>query len=180
VDAGDLAEFAGLDHLHDTPVIGEVVVDVIPHLRNPAVVQRRVGDGAALSHTVAERFLDKHIFSRLEGCHRRDGVPVVGCDHRDGVDLFVLEELSEVAESLGLIALGLFDDADGAVEVALIDIADGGDSNIILLQKLVQAVESLAAHPNTTRDNLIIRTSGGNCRPAERCERRCATQRSEK
>ena len=113
----DLAERAGLDHLHDAPVRRPIVVDVVAHLGDALVLERGGHHGAAFADGVGQRLLDEDVFAGLAGVDGGQRVPVVRRGHHHGVEIFALQQLAEIVELLGLVALRLFDGRRGGVEV---------------------------------------------------------------
>ena len=99
-------------------------MDVVPHLGDAFVLERRGHHGASFADGVRERLLDKHVLARLAGLDGGQRVPVVRRGHHHGVEIFALQQLAEIVELFGLVALRLLDGRRGGVEVLLIEIAD--------------------------------------------------------
>ena len=133
VHTRDASERAGLHQLDDAPVVGVVVVDVIAHLADALVFERRIGHHPAFGHAIAQRLLDEDVLARLERPHRRNRVPVIGRDDDDRIDLAIFEHAAEVAEGFRLVPADLLDLGDRAIEVIAIDVADGRDAGVGVL-----------------------------------------------
>ena len=143
------------------------------------MVQRCVGHGAALGHTVAEGLLDEYIFSRLKGAHRGDCMPMIGRDDRYCIDLLDIEQPAKIAESLRLVPFLFFDQGDGPVEMPLVDIADSADANLGMQHEFLQAAGSLAAYADHSHDDLIVGIFGGPRRPIQRRQRSANSERAD-
>ena len=150
-----LPERAGLYHLHDAPVGGPVVVDVVPHLGNALVFECRGHHGASFADRIRERLLDKNVLARLAGLYGGEGMPVIRRGHHHGVEVFALQKLAEVVERFGLVPLRLLDSRHGGIEVLLIEIADCRRGHVGVLHELIEARCSLAAQPDEADLDLV-------------------------
>ena len=160
----DLAQRAGLNHLHDAPVGGPVVVDVVAHLRDALVLVRRGHHGAAFADGIGERLLDEDVLAGAAGVDEGQRVPVVGRPHHDGVEFLALQQLAEIVERLGLAPLRFFDRGGGAIEVRLVQIADGGGVHVRLPHELVEPRGALAAESDEADLNLVARRAPSDSR----------------
>ena len=156
----DLAQRAGADHLHDAPVGGAIVVDVVPHLGDALVLERGGDHGAPFADGIGQRLLDKYVLARLAGMDGGEGVPVVGRGHHHGVQVFALQQFAEVVERRGFPPLLLFDYCRGAIEVLAIKIADRGRIDVVLLHEFVEAICSLTAQADETDFPIFWRGGG--------------------
>ena len=136
-------------------------MDVVTHLADALVLERRVGHCAPFGDAVAERFLDEYVFAGLEGVNRRDRVPVVRSDDYDRVDFFQIEQAAVVTEVLRLWPARFFNCGRGAVEMAPVHVADGRDPNVLLLQELLQPSRTHAAHADHSQNDLVVRALRG-------------------
>ena len=157
----DLAQRAGLDHLHHAPVRGEIVVYVVPHLGDALVLQRRGDHGAAFADGVRQRLLHEHVLARLAGLDGGQRVPVVRRGHHHGVEIFALQQLSEVVVRIGFVALRLFHRRHGGIEMLLVEIADGRRDHVGLSHELIEARCPLASQPDEADLNLVARRRRG-------------------
>ena len=66
-------------------------------LDHSLVSPRRRNHPAPFAHEQRQRLFHIHVFSRRAGQHRHQCMPVVGRRDDHGIDIFVLEQLSEVA-----------------------------------------------------------------------------------
>lgn len=132
----DPSQLPALHPLHYPTVIRDIVVDVIPHLSDPAVARGRVDHGASLGHAVAERLLHEYVLARLAGADGRERVPVVRRDHDDGVDVGLVQQLSEVAKRLRHPLSPLPDEGDRLLDVVGVHVADGADHPSLVMMKM--------------------------------------------
>src|SRR6266576_776463 len=84
--------------------------------------------------------------SPIQSPYCGDGVPVVGRNNRHRVDFLDREQLAEITEGLRLVTLLPFDQCDGAIEMASVDVANGSDADIGLLHEFFQTACALVAH----------------------------------
>jgi hypothetical protein len=115
VDASNLAKLSGLHQLDGAAIVRQVIVDVVTHLADALVLERRVGHCAPFSDAVAERFLDEHVLACLEGVNRRDCMPVVRGDDYHRIDFFQIEQPAVVSEVLRRRPARFFNCGYGAV-----------------------------------------------------------------
>ena len=82
-----------------------------------------IDDAVAFFNGVAERLFDIDVFAGADGVDEHSGVPMVRCGDDDGVDGFVVEELSVVFLTLGTGG----GDLEACLDVWRVDVADRGD-----------------------------------------------------
>src|SRR5205823_8912247 len=107
-------------------------------LNDALVAARRLDHAAALGDAKRQRLLDVDVLAGLAGVDGHQGVPVIGSADDDGVEVAAFEKLAVVAESLRIAANLL----GGEVDIRLIDIADGDNIGVLVLQ---EGVEHLVA-----------------------------------
>src|SRR5262249_15210489 len=93
------------------------------------------------------------VLLRLAGVDGLQGVPVVGRTDNDGIEVLAIEELAVFAELLGFAA----DLLRGEVEVGLVDVADGGDLAVLVLQEGVEDLIAAVAQPDDPQPEAFIR-----------------------
>src|SRR5207249_4129711 len=90
----------------------------------------RLNDLAALPDVMGDGLLDIDVFACLNGPDGRQRMPVVGRGDGDHVDGFILQQLSDVGETVH--AGGLGGEAfDAAIENVTVHIAQGGHPNVL-------------------------------------------------
>ena len=77
---------------------------------------------------------------------------MIGRGDADGVDGFVGQDLAEIADTLGVAVGG----GDGALEVGLVDIADRGRDEILLLHRDLEIAAAHGAHADEPHADLVI------------------------
>ena len=157
IDARDFAERAGLDDFHDAAVGGPVVVDVIAHLRDALVLESRGHHGTPFADGIGEGLLDEDVLAGLAGMNGGQRVPVIGRGHHHGIEIFALQELSEIVELLGLVALRLLDGRGCGFEMRLVEIADRGGNHVGMAHEFVEARSALAAQADEADLDFVAR-----------------------
>ena len=133
---GDLPQFAGLHDFNDATVVVVVVVDVISHLADTPVIERRVRHRSSFRHAIAQRLLYEYVLAGLERHYCRNRMPVVRCHNRNRVQLFHVEQPPEVSETLRLVVLFLLNDSKCAINVGPIHITNSSDPDIGKFEEL--------------------------------------------
>ena len=123
-----------------------------PGLANPPVPLHRLDHRAPFRDAQRGGLLDIDILPGLAGVDGLQGVPVVGRGDDHGVHVLQLEELAVVLEPLGVGA----DLLRGKVEVGLVDVADGDDLSVALLEKGVQHLVAAVAHADEAEAHAVV------------------------
>ena len=119
LDLLDLADAAVPHQLAgEAEFAAELAALLAADLENPAGVLGDLDHGLALVDGEGERLLAVDVLLFAHGLDGDEGVPVVGHGDGDGVDVRVVQQLSEVLVALGVEAV-LFHDGQAAVEVGL-------------------------------------------------------------
>ena len=143
------------------------------NLDDPIVLAGRLDHRPAFDDRHRERLLDIDILARLAGGDHLDRVPVVGrCDH-DGVDILAIEDRPEVLDPRDVaLELGHLGDALAqtgksriepivvAVEIRLINVAEGDDLGIRVGQKALQELAAAIAHADEAQPDLVVGPHG--------------------
>ncbi len=121
-------------------------------LANPPMALDRLDHRAPFGDAQRDRLLDIDILARLAGVDGLQGVPVVGCGDDDGVHVLEFEQLAVVLEPLGAGA----DLLRREVEVGLVDVADGDDLGVGLLEEAVEHLVAAVAQADEAEADAVI------------------------
>jgi hypothetical protein len=169
VNPCDLPQLSGANHLDDAAIIRQIVMNMVPHLRNAFVVERAVGHGSPFRYAIAQRFFDKNVFARFERLNRGNCVPMIGRHNGHRVDLLQFQELPDIAKFLRRLPARSTDDLNRTIGVPLVDVTDGRDAHIRVLEEAFQPARSLAADTDHAEDDLIVRALRCESRPDKGC-----------
>ncbi len=141
------------------------------YLRNALRLFRDLHHPPAFGDRQRQRLLHVHVLARPAGVDEHQGMPVVRCGDRDGVDIFRVEQLSVVVVFRGLGARL----HNGEVHVAVLKIADSDRLLIAVFEKSVVHLIAAIAEPDVAHADAIVRADdpgitkgrGSSCGPGQ-------------
>ena len=102
-----------------------------------------------------------HVLAGLGGVHRHRGVPVRAGGDQHGVDIVAVEQLAKVAKhEAALIAVQFVDPLLDGDAAGFLDVADGGELHVLLLQEAAQVVRAAVADADAADDDPLAGGDG--------------------
>ena len=160
IDARNFSELAGPDVFEG---FGNraAVSRAVNGLDHAMVLAHGLDHFAALEEIVRRGLLHEHVFSRLAGHDRHEGMPVIRRRNRDGVDVFVVQNLAKVRARLDFLA-PFAELVHFIVQMIPVAVANGRDANARNLAEVPDIASSLTPNldkrsdPDHADANIII------------------------
>ncbi len=124
-------------------------------LHHALVFARRVQHPAPVGHGEREWLLAVHILARVAGRHGHQGVPVIGRAHNHRIDIFLLQQLAEIVETLRA-AVG---HRQALLQKRLVHVADRRRLEVRLFEKGPQILAPASAAADQPHAHPIVRAA---------------------
>ena len=111
---------------------------------------------ATFKGVVRAGFFDVDVFSCLASPDSHEGVPMVGSGDRDGVDVFVVEQLADIAVGFRFWQAKFLDVVKALVEYVFIHIAQSGDLSGGDMREAVDVIDAAASHTANGHAHAIV------------------------
>ena len=165
-DSAVTHEFAGMTEI----VLGALLAAGQPY---DAVSLDGITNGPALCDIVSKWLLTVNVLAGSGGHDGRDRVPVVRCRYRYRIDIISCDYLAKVVTCQTVpVAVVLVYHVTSVVAALGIDIADGHNLDLWLLQKGAHVAGSLAADTNAAHHDSIARRISPQHRRWNNCRQR--------
>src|ERR1700693_3818352 len=102
------------------------------------------------------RLFDVDVFSGLASPDGHEGVPMIGCGDGDGVNIFVFEELANIAVGFRFGHAKFLDVAKAFVQYVFVHIAQSGDFCCWNVREAVDVIDAAASHAANGYTDAII------------------------
>lgn len=98
-------------------------------------------------------------------------MPVVGRADDDRVDIFSFEHLTVIVEDFGFLAIDLFDLFDIIGHSGCIDVANGGELDIVKLHEVAHVCRAHSSAADKAHDQLVVSRNrfAGSCCGVRSC-----------
>ena len=117
-------------------------------LYNTVVSLCRFHHAPSFPDIVTGRLLHIHVLTRLAGPHSSQGVPVIAGNYSHRIDLFIIQQLSDILKGFGLTFADLLCQLDALFQAALVDVAHGGDPAVRLAGEHRQHLAAPSSQPD--------------------------------
>ena len=169
-------QFAGEREVRQVPPL-------CPRLEDRAAPPHRVAEDETLGDVLGAGLLAVDVLAGLRGEHRHQAVPVGPGGDQHGVDVGLVEELVKILIRVAVGgAMVLVDDPLDRSATVFLDVADGDELHVGLLEKTAEVVFTPAADADATDANPLTRrhrtveARGGGTRGKSAPEKRPPTQ----
>ncbi len=152
----DLAESA-FAHQIDGALVMFQTARLHSTLHDAIVFARGLYRAPSFADVVTGRFFHIHVFSGLAGPDGGKNVPVIRRGNGHCVDIFVVEDFSQIAVGLGRRTLELLEIALAASDLLLIDVADGRHAAAAGLREIQHVIAPTAAQSDHGDVDAIVR-----------------------
>ena len=129
------------------------------HLYHALVLARGLDHLAAFPDAVGGRLLDKDVLPRLAGHDRAQRVPMVGRAHDDAVHLRVIEDRSEVLQTLRRFPSNGLDLLRAIPEQAAVRVGEVAQLDIVSLREFLGQVAAASLDAHHAQDDALIGTA---------------------